>query len=204
MVDNRPVNTYAFNYEQGQLQKRLNQIENRISSKQFLNSEGLGNEIAFYIFDYQAAYEVQVREHILFLCQELDKKQKNYTHLNLFQVIINLLQEEDVLDDAISLQANDGDEELMNALKGSLEQNRIAQFIASNIKEDSEFVLLSGLGSAWPMIRGHSLLNALHAVIGDKPLVLFYPGKYSGLDIHPFDTLQSQNYYRAFELVPHS
>ncbi len=53
-----PVNTY----ELGQLQKRLNQIEDRISSKQFLNSEGLGNEIAFYIFDYQAAYEVQVRD----------------------------------------------------------------------------------------------------------------------------------------------
>ena len=157
MADNRSINTY----EQGKLQKRLNQIEDRISSKQFLNSEGL------------------------------DKKQQNYTHLNLFQVIIDLLQEEDVLDDAISLQASDGDEEVMNALKGSLEQNRIAQFIASNIKEDSEFVLLSGLGSAWPMIRGHSLLNALHAVIGDKPLVLFYPGKYSGLDIHPFDTLQS-------------
>jgi len=191
-------------YELGQLQKRLNQIEERVTSNQFLNSEGLGNEIAFYIFDYHAKYEVQVREHITLLCQELDKKQLSYTHLNLFEVIINLLQDEDVLDDAIELQASDGDEELMNALKGSLEQNRIAQFIASNIKEESKFILLSGLGSAWPLIRGHSLLNALHAVLGDKPLVLFYPGKYSGLDIHPFDTLQSQNYYRAFELVPHS
>ncbi len=191
-------------YELGQLQKRLNQIEERVTSDQFLNSEGLGNEIAFYIFDYQANYEVQVREHITFLCHELDKKQLSYTHLNLFEVIINLLKDEDVLDDAIALQASDGDEELMNALKGSLEQNRIAQFIADNITEGSEFVLLSGLGSAWPLIRGHILLNALHAVLGDKPLVLFYPGKYSGLDIHPFDTLQSQNYYRAFELVPHT
>lgn len=194
------VNTYKL----GQLQKRLNQIEERVTSNQFLNSEGLGNEIAFYIFDYQAKYEVQVREHITLLCQELDKKQLSYSHLNLFEVIIKLLKDEDVLDDAIALQASDGDEELMNALKGSLEQNRIAQFIADNITEGSKFILLSGLGSAWPLIRGHSLLNALHAVLGDKPLVLFYPGKYSGLDIHPFDTLQSQNYYRAFELVPHT
>jgi len=133
MVDNRTVNSY----EQGQLQKRLNQIEERLSSHQFLNSEGLGNEIAFYIFDYPATFEIQVREHISLLCQSLDKKSSddnlpNYTHLNLFQVIINLLEEEDVLEDAIELQASDGDEELMNALKGSLEQNRIAQYIADN------------------------------------------------------------------------
>jgi len=47
-----------MNGEQCQLHKRLNQIEERLSSEQFLKSEGLGNEIAFYIFDDSAAFEM--------------------------------------------------------------------------------------------------------------------------------------------------
>jgi len=32
--------------------------------------------------------------------------------------------------------------------------------------------------------------------------VLFYPGSYSGLNLQPFGEVESQNYYRAFKLVP--
>ncbi|MEZ4281610.1 MAG: DUF1788 domain-containing protein [Myxococcota bacterium] len=35
---------------------------------------------------------------------------------------------------------------------------------------------ISGVGSVWPMLRAHSLLNCLHTVIGKAPLVMFYPG----------------------------
>jgi hypothetical protein len=34
------------------------------------------------------------------------------------------------------------------------------------------------------------------------PLILFYPGEYSGRDLHPFGMIDSKNYYRAFKLVP--
>ncbi|NCB58668.1 MAG: DUF1788 domain-containing protein, partial [Gammaproteobacteria bacterium] len=71
-----------------------------------------------------------------------------------------------------------------------------------------QFVLLSGLGQCWPLLRGHSLLNALHAHMGAIPLVLFYPGSYNGLELYPFDLdsaeVATANYYRAFQLVPHA
>jgi hypothetical protein len=58
------------------------------------------------------------------------------------------------------------------------------------------------LGSAWPIIRGHGLLNALHAKVGSVPTVLFYPGEYDGTALKPFGRIESNNYYRAFKLVP--
>ncbi|HAA34478.1 MAG TPA: DUF1788 domain-containing protein, partial [Firmicutes bacterium] len=37
--------------------------------------------------------------------------------------------------------------------------------------------------------------------IEDVPLIMFYPGTYSGQDLHLFDEISDQNYYRAFKLI---
>ncbi len=92
---------------------------------------------------------------------------------------------------------------LRKQLAGPLSQEKVAKFIAEKYQPSQlEFVLLSGLGSAWPLVRGHELLSALQDVMGSTPLVLFYPGEYSGRDLYPFGMIESRNYYRAFKLVP--
>ena len=48
------------------LSERLNQVLLRITSDEFLAGKGLGNEIAFFIFDYPAEDELRIREHIGF------------------------------------------------------------------------------------------------------------------------------------------
>ena len=186
-----------------QLQTRLDQVLERIESKAFLNNKGLGNEIGFYVFDYPAEHELLVREHLSFLTDKLTHRGYRFSHINIFEAIIQLLQEEGLLEDAFELQKSEGNEALLDALKGVLGQEDVARFLTRQINPDEQqFVLLSGLGSAWPLIRGHSLLNALHASMGKTPLILFYPGTYNGLELHPFGLIDSSNYYRAFQLVP--
>lgn len=185
------------------LRSRLDQIMPKIESPDFLKNQGLGNEIGFYVFDYPAESELEVREHLTFITSKLNKRDRNFTNINLLEAVINLLEEEDILEDAFHLQKTKGDEMLFKALKGPLEQNRVAEFIARKIDfENTEFILLHGLGSAWPIIRGHGLLNALHAKVDSVPTVLFYPGEYDGLTLKPFGEIDSNNYYRAFKLVP--
>ena len=46
------------------LTDRLNHILPRIVSDDFLGGGGIGNEIAFYVFDYPPEDELRVREHI--------------------------------------------------------------------------------------------------------------------------------------------
>ncbi|MGE5026832.1 BREX protein BrxB domain-containing protein, partial [Yersinia enterocolitica] len=65
-----------------------------------------------------------------------------------------------------------------------------------------QFVILTGLGNAWPLVRGHELMSALQDVMGFTPLLMFYPGNYSGYDLSPLAGINSRNYYRAFRLVP--
>ena len=50
-----------------QLQDRLNQIPDKILTEEFLKSQGLGNEIGFWIFDYAPEDELQVRGYLEFL-----------------------------------------------------------------------------------------------------------------------------------------
>ena len=51
------------------------------------------------------------------------------------------------------------------------------------------------------MIRTHKLLNNIHAVMGETPIVFFYPGRYDGQHLSLFGKLRGDNYYRAFKLV---
>lgn len=184
------------------LQNRLDQILPKIESDDFKQNQNLSGEIGFYVFDYPAEQELVVREHIKFLTDKLNKRNHKFVSLNLFQIIIDLLESRNLLDKAFQLQKAKGDDALFKALKGPLEQNRIADFIAEKVDLDHcEFILLDGLGSAWPIIRGHGLLNALHAKVAAIPTVLFYPGEYDGSMLKPFGTIESNNYYRAFKLV---
>ena len=49
------------------LQARLNAIPEKILSDEFLKSQGLGNEIGFWVFDYAPESELDVREFVTFL-----------------------------------------------------------------------------------------------------------------------------------------
>lgn len=192
---------------QQELAERLDAIRERLDNEDFLNNRGLGNEIGFYIFDYPPQFELMVREYLALLVGRMTKLGRRFVHLNLFDEMLAMLQERKLLDKAFELEKTKGIDELAKALKGPLEQGRVAQHLVKKMDPtQQEFVLLSGLGQCWPLLRGHSLLNALHAHMGETPLVLFYPGRYNGLELYPFDLDTAEvapaNYYRAFQLVP--
>lgn len=190
-----------------QLQQRLEQVQDRLESDEFLTNKELGGEIGFYIFDYPAEHEIIVREHIDFLTKKLSSRSeitgKRFASINLYEMVVELLKSRKLLDRAYKMQFEKGDDALFKALKGPLEQNRFAEFIVkqANVLE-CDFIILHGLGSVWPIIRGHGLLNALHAKVGNVPTVMFYPGEYDGATLKPFGRIESNNYYRAFKLVP--
>lgn len=52
---------------------RLNQILPKLTSPELLHNIGLGNEIGFYIFDYPPERELQLREFVAFICEQLQK-----------------------------------------------------------------------------------------------------------------------------------
>jgi len=187
------------------LHERLNQILPKVTSDDFLSSRGLGNEIAFYIFDYPPEDELRVRDFLRTLLNHLPKHRPDLRvqHVNLFDWVLDYLQSRNLLDKAVQMQRSKGDEALMKALAGPLHESKLSARFAEVVQSDQhDLILVSGVGSIWPLLRAHALLNNLHAVMGQTPLVMFYPGRYDGQSLRLFGKLKNNNYYRAFRLVP--
>ena len=194
------------------LSGRLNQILPLVTSKDFLSRKGIGNEIACYIFDHPAADELLVREHIEMMVDRLAShhSQLRVLHLNLLDVVLAYLENRGLLDKALEMQASNDDAAILRALKGPLAAEKLRDFVAAEHKpRDYDLVLLSGVGSVWPMLRAHSLLNCLHTVMEETPLVMFYPGSFDGTTLKLFGRIATgtsrpgiKPYYRAFTLVP--
>ncbi len=187
------------------LNERLNQILPRITADAFLSGSGLGNEIAFYLFDYPPEAELRIRDYLSILLDHLPKQRPGLRvkHINLFDFILDYLKSRNLLGKALQMQRDKGDAALRKALAGPLHESRLGSLFAAVAQPDQhDLVIVSGVGSVWPLLRAHALLNNLHAVMGQTPLVMFYPGRYDGQSLRLFGKLTSNNYYRAFRLVP--
>ena len=187
------------------LDVRLNNALDRLLDPNLLHGLGIGNEIGFYIFDYPAERELYVRERIAALVHDIERRRPDFrvVHVNLFDMVVDHLEERGLLQKAIALQQQKGDTALNSRLSAPLHGDRLAKVFVEKVQpQSSDLVLLSGVGSAYPLVRSHNLLNSLHAVMGNTPLVTFYPGRYDGQTLRLLDRVQDENYYRAFKLVP--
>jgi hypothetical protein len=178
-----------------------------LTSADLLSGSGIGNEIAFYIFDYPPEEELRVRKHVRFLIDHLPKVKAGLrvAHVNLLDFVLDYLRNRKLLDKAFQLQRDKGDAALQKALAATLHESKLTPFFAEVARPaEHDLILVSGVGSVWPLLRAHTLLNNLQAVTGHTPLVLFYPGRYDGqsLRLFGFSGLKTNNYYRAFKLVP--
>ena len=200
------------------LTDRLNKILPRLVSDDRLGGSGIGNEIAFYIFDYPPEDELRIRDHIRFLLDHIPKQKPalRVQHVNLFDFVLDYLKRRNFLDEAIKMQREKGDHALKKALAGPLHPEKLAPLFGQVARPaDHDLVLVSGVGSVFPLMRTSSLLSNLQRVMGGTPLVLFYPGRYDQMTLKLFGKLslsatyegagktrKSEHYYRAFRLVP--
>ncbi len=56
--------TSAHQNSHSQFVERINQILPRLTSPELLSNQGLGNEIGFWIFDYPAEFEIEMRDFL--------------------------------------------------------------------------------------------------------------------------------------------
>jgi hypothetical protein len=186
------------------LDQRLNRILPRITSDDFLSGSGIGNEIAFYIFDYPPEQELRVRDFLNTLLDHIPRQKPGLRvkHINLFDFVVDYLKSRRLLDKAIQMQREKGDEALKKALAGPLHESKLGTVFADSAQPDQhDLVIVSGVGSVWPLLRSHTLLNNLQSVMGKTPLIMFYPGRYDGQSLRLFGKIKNNNYYRAFKLV---
>jgi len=189
------------------INERLNKIENVVKEDSFRENKGLGNEVGYYIFDYDPQDEIKVREHVFYLKNKINKNPNSsfkIIEFDLYNIIIEILSEKGYLKKSFEFEKNKDLEFTKKAinklLKLSSESNLIVKYIKKNTPENC-VVFLTGVGKSYPLLRSHNVLNNLHQVLDDMPVIMFFPGKYSGNNLILFGTIHDNNYYRAFPLV---
>ena len=188
------------------LEQRLDMVEAKIKTPSFRQNKGLGNEVGYYIFDYPAEKELVVRERIEFIKKKYENSPDGFKVVvyDLYDIVINTLEEKGYIDKCVSMEQKNGFERVIRAIGNTMRLTSEDSLIVNYIKDntpDNSVVFITGIGKCYPILRSHTVLNNLHQVIDNVPVVLFYPGKYDGQELILFGEIKDDNYYRAFKLV---
>ena len=186
--------------------QRLDEIIPKITDKSFRENMGLGNEMGYYIFDYEPKYELLVRDHIEFIKQKISDEYSdiNIKEFDLYEIILEIMDKKGYLQKNIEMEKKKGSKYVFNAIRKSLrltlKNDMVLDYIVNRV-EPNDIVFITGVGKAWPIMRSHTVLNNLHNVVDQVPVVMFFPGEYDGLELILFNEIKDDNYYRAFQLI---
>lgn len=188
------------------LEERLNKAETMIQKPSFRQNKGLGNEVGYYIFDYPPEQELFVRERVEYIRKKNERSDDEYRIVvfDLYEIIIEILKEKGYLEKCYDFEKKRGFDRITKAVGNMLRITAKDSLIVNYIRErtpEKAVVFLVGIGKCYPILRSHTVLNNLHQVIDDVPVVMFYPGKYDGQELILFGEIKDDNYYRAFKLV---
>ena len=185
---------------------KLDKAEAMIAKPSFRGNKGLGNEVGYYIFDYPAEQELYVRERIEYIRKKNEDSTEDFKVVvfDLYEIIIDILKQKGYLEKCYEFEKSKGFERVTKSIGNMLRITAADSLIVNHIKDNTpekSVVFITGIGKCYPILRSHTVLNNLHQVIDNVPVVLFYPGKYDGQELILFGEIKDDNYYRAFKLV---
>lgn len=179
---------------------KFDHIFQKISDEGFRRGDALGGEIPFHISSYHPAQEAEVSPAIDALVRKLASHGLKAHVFNLYDLMLDILQDELGEGMVFELEKEMSQEELKDAIQSTLDISSVLiPRIARQVAESSADVFfLTGIGMVYPIIRSHNILNNLHHIITGAPLIAFFPGEYNGESLQLFGLLKDDNYYRAF------
>lgn len=172
--------------------ERLEQMEDRITLDEFIKPKGIGSDIPHFVLDYPATDELQVR---VYLKNMLKRSKFNIKEVNLFEFLLSFF-EEDEMEDLYEVCESEGLRGLNDVFEPILnESNTMVQHFME-ITEDAELIFVTGVGTAHPFLRSSQLLKAITSKGYKKPIILFYPGEFTGLRLKLFGILDYEDDYQ--------
>ena len=184
------------------LNARLDRIIPKIKEDKFIEGRGLGNEISFYVFDYEPEHELIVRDYTEHILKEFnyDGTNRRIIVFDLYKMLLEITKEKRIFDCIFDMEEKQGKAALFRAMTTFAKPEIFLQKIEEQMG-DNNVVFLTGIGKVYPFVRSHSILNNLQPILDKTPVIMFYPGVYTEQSLELFSKFKDDNYYRAFRLV---
>ena len=164
--------------------------------------KNLGGELPLYIQPIPPEQQSELNDQIKRLSNRLKKKGHETVTINLYDLCMTILSEEGVLDAILENEANIPFEDIIATLDSVLD---IKSVLIPRIKDiiidsDPAFAFITGVGSVYPFIRSHGILNNIDELSNSCNLIMFFPGDYNNLQLNLFGKISDENYYRGHNL----
>ena len=189
------------------IQESFDHLLTVLSGQRFLQKEGLGNEVPFFICPFDVSVSVDVTRLQKQLVNRLEQSGIRVLEINLYDLSIEIIKDRGIWEQIIEMEPTVSKDELKELLQGVLDpETNLVPAIATKLRNnDFDILFLSGVGEVFPYIRSHHVLNNLQSTAKEKPTLMFFPGAYthtleSGASLDLFDRLHDDKYYRAFNI----
>ena len=182
-----------------------------LSHPNFLAMKGLANEVPIFIQTYEPAQEDAIRRMVASLAMRLQNTGITIKALDLFNLVLEELEEHNVLEDLVRDEASSQKVEILETLQNYSDPKThlIPRLIRAIGEDGTQLTLITGSGRIFPFLRTHTILESLQPAMLRHPVVIFFPGEYAqdpagGSHLRLFGSIPSPRinnpYYRATNL----
>ncbi len=188
---------------QADFDHRCEVLRERLQQQDFLENKGLGNEIGFFTFCYDASLELQTRAFVADLAADAaeGKLPCNLMVKNLYDVFLGILDSKHILQAVPKQELKRGSEHQRRQLAKIATPEAFANALSYEPHQAGDVLMLTGVGEIYPFLRVHTLLDNLHVSFSDIPVIVMYPGRFNGQQFSLFGRFGDGNYYRAFDIA---
>ncbi len=182
------------------IKERLDKVRELIKQEEFLEGKGLSNEVNIRIFCYAPEDEMIIKR---FISQITTDPTLNCRMIecDLYKIFLEACEDIDILDAIPDMEETDGNEFLLEQLHSTVGEDEFIAKIQYEPHQKGDVLLLTGVGEVFPFMRVHSLLEALQPHFPDIPILVMYPGEFTGYTLKLFNRLKPTDYYRAFNII---
>jgi hypothetical protein len=189
------------------IQESFDHLLTVLSGQRFLQKEGLGNEVPFFICPFDVSVSVDVTRLQKQLVNRLEQSGIRVLEINLYDLSIEIIKDRGIWEQIIEMEPTVSKDVLKELLQGVLDpETNLVPAIATKLRNNEfEVLFMTGVGEVFPYIRSHHVLNNLQSTAKEKPTLMFFPGAYthtleSGASLDLFNRLHDDKYYRAFNI----
>lgn len=179
-----------------------------LKSRRFLEMEGISNEIPFFIYPYEAKDALEIAKAKQRIMNRLGTQGIVVHEINLYDLCVDVIKGEGDWEEVLEIESMQDKKKFAVTLQSMLDPERdLAPTIKRKLAgEDFNILFLTGIGQVFPYIRSHTLLTNLHSVIKDKPVLIYFPGRYEqsdtmGSSLALFERMNNDQYYRAKNII---
>ncbi|MBS7298089.1 MAG: DUF1788 domain-containing protein [Eubacteriales bacterium] len=131
------------------LAQKFDKAEEMIQRPSFRENKGLGNEVGYYIFDYDADRELYVRERIEYIKKKNESSNDDFKVVvfDLYEIIIDILNKKGYLEKCFEFEKTKGFDRVTKSIGNMLRITAADSLIVNHIKDntpDKAVVFITG------------------------------------------------------------